>query len=55
MINVCLGKYYFAAGTYPNNNVNYAQSDATTDWYWTASSNNASAEANGLGMTPNFF
>ncbi|MFY9591272.1 MAG: PKD domain-containing protein [Bacteroidales bacterium] len=52
-INVCLGESitFTAAGTYPNNNANYAQSDATTDWYWTASSNNASAEANGLGMT----
>ncbi|MCK9499698.1 MAG: PKD domain-containing protein [Bacteroidales bacterium] len=52
-INVCLGESitFTAAGTYPNNNVNYTQSDATTDWYWTLSSSGPPIEANGVGMT----
>lgn len=52
-INVCLGETvtFTAAGTYPNNNVNYTQSDATTDWYWTLSSSGPPIEANGVGMT----
>ena len=52
-IDVCLGEQvtFTAEGTYPNNNQDYTQSDANTNWYWSISSSGAPYEENGVGMT----
>jgi gliding motility-associated-like protein len=52
-IDVCLGETitFSAQGTYPNNNQDYSQSDATTNWFWSISSSSAPYQENGLGMT----
>ncbi len=52
-IDVCIGETisFTAEGDYPNNNTGYAQSDLTTDWYWTVSTSGPAFETNGVGMT----
>ncbi|HOE05243.1 MAG TPA: PKD domain-containing protein [Bacteroidales bacterium] len=52
-IDICQGETitFTANGTYPNSGANYTQSNATTHWYWSVSSNGAPEEFHGVGMT----
>jgi len=51
-VNVCQGAdvTFTAQGTYPNNNTDYSQSDASTHWYWMIIDESGQTDIDCVGM-----
>jgi hypothetical protein len=52
-IDICVGESidFNVVGDYPNNNTEYLQSDATTDFYWEVYDGDSNDLTHGIGMT----
>ena len=51
-VDVCQGEevVFTALGNYPNNNIDYAQSDATLNWHWMIISETGQTDIEGVGL-----